>query len=341
MVPSPSSVTPEEFATPEWEGQEVILRRRLLRSLLTAVVLLGGAGMTIRTSSAIILYKYNLQGSYGLGWYGADYSASPPNTTFALVGVLSLDGKGAITAGSIDYNDAGTVCEGVIAADSTYSVLPDGEGEFDFNIVLKSGTCPITQFKFPISISSLGGSKVARQVSMGAGGGLAANLTGSGLAVLQARNPINLSEKSLHNGYSFSWFGQDFFTTTSPNNGFGAVGAIGFDRKGKILGGSIEYNDAGMTCRAGGLSGVDGLSGAGLSGSYTVGADGEAVINLQIVGATGTCPLTSFVMSAVLSDIQSSGTAGRIQFLSVSAAGSPNVVVSGTGIKVGRFVLNK
>jgi hypothetical protein len=346
MVPSPSSVTREEFATPEWEGREVILKRRLLRSLLTAVVLLGGAGMTIRTSSAIILYKFNLQGTYGIGWYGADYSTSPPNSTFALAGVLSLDGLGGITVGSITYNDAGTVCDAVIAGGSTYSVLPDGEGEFILNITPKSGTCPITQFEFPIAISNVGGSKVARRVSIGAGGGLAANLTGSGVAVLQARNPINLSEKSLHNGYSFSWFGHDFLTTASPNNGFGAVGEIGFSRNGEILGGSIAYNDGGMTCRAGGLSGVDGLSGAGLSGSYTVGGDGEALINLKIVGAAAPCPLTSFVMSAALSDIGSSGTAQRIQFLSVSAAGpnnpsSPNVVISGTAIKVGRYVLKK
>lgn len=326
----------------------MILRRRLLRSLLTAVVLLGGAGMTIRTSSAIILYRFNLQGTYGLSWYGADYSASPPNSTFALVGVLSLDGLGTITAGSITYNDAGTVCEGVITDGSKYSVLPDGEGEFDINIALKSGTCPITQFAFPISISSVGGSKVARRVSMGAGQNLAANLTGSGLAILQARKAVRLSEGSLHNGYSFSWFGHDFLTTTSPNNGFGAVGAIGFSRNGTILGGSIAYNDGGMVCRAGGLSGKDGLSGAGLAGSYTVSNDGEAIINLEIVGPQdpGTCPLTSFAMTAALSDIQSSGTAGRIQFLSASAAGpgnpdSPNVVVSGTAIKVGRFVLNK
>jgi hypothetical protein len=321
-------------------------RRRLLRSLLTAVVLLGGAGMTIRASSAIELFKFNLQGTYGISWYGADYSASPPNSTFALVGVLSLDGKGGITAGSITYNDAGTVCDAVIAGGSTYSVLPDGQGEFILNIALRSGACPITQFEFPIAISNVGGSKVARRVSLGAGGDLAANLTGSGLAMLQARKPIKLSEGSIHNGYSFSWFGHDFLTTASPNNAFGAVGEIGFSRNGEILGGSIAYNDGGMTCRAGGLSGVGGLSGAGLSGSYTVLGDGEALINLKIVGDVGPCPLTSFVMAAVLSDIGSSGTAQRIQFLSASAAGpnnasSPNVVISGTAIKVGRFVLNK
>ena len=317
----------------------MILRRRLLRPLLTAVVLLGGAAVTIRASSAIELFKFNLQGSYGLGWYGADYSGSPPNSTFALVGVLSLDGKGAITAGSITYNDAGTVCEGVVTDGSTYRVLPDGEGAFNFNIVLKSGTCPITHFEFPIAISNLGGSRVARRVSMGAGGGLAANLTGSGLALLQARKPITLSNASLHNGYSFSWFGHDFFTTTSPNNGFGAVGEIGFGRNGEIRGGSIVYNDGGMICSAGQTS-------AGLSGGYTVRADGEALINLVIVGATGTCPLTSFVMAAALSDIGSSGTARRIQFVSASAAlqgntGIPNLVVSGIAVKVGRFVLNK
>jgi hypothetical protein len=330
---------------PEWEGRQVILRRRRLRSLLAAVVLLGGAGMTIRASSAIELFAFNLQGSYTLGWYGADLSAPPRKSAFALVGVLSLDGKRAITAGSITYNDAGTYCEGVVTEGGKYSILPDGEGELNFNIAVTSGTCPITQFEFPISIANMGGSKVARSVSMGAGGGLAANLTGSGLALLQASNPITLADGSLHNGYSFSWFGHDFFTVTSGNNAFGAVGAIGFD-KGKILGGSIAYNDGGAICRAGGLSGVGGLSGAGLSGSYTVGADGEALINLEIVGATGTCPLTSFVLTAVLSDIGSSGSAHTIQFLSASAAGpdnagSPKVVVSGTAIKVGRFILNQ
>ena len=326
----------------------MILKRRLLRSLLTAVVLLGGAGLTIRPASAIELFRFNLQGTYGLSWYGADYSVSP-NSTFALVGVLSLDGLGGITKGSISYNDAGTVCEGlIVAASKAYSVLPDGEGDLDINIALKSGTCPITEFDFPISISSVGGSKVARRVSSGAGQNLAANLTGSGLAILQSRKPVTLSDGGLHNGYSFSWFGHDFLTTASPNNGFGAVGAIGFSRNGTVLGGSIAYNDGGMVCRAGGLSGKDGLSGAGLAGTYTVHNDGEAVINLEIVGAQdpATCPLTSFVMDAALSDVQSSGTAGRIQFLSASAAGpnnpgSPNVVISGEAIKVGRFVLNK
>ena len=337
-------MTRDEFATLEWEGQEVILRRRLLRSLLTAVVLLGGGGMTIRASSAIELFRYNVAGSYTLSWYGADFSASPRKSDFALVGVLSFDGRGAITTGSITYNDAGTVCQGAITTGSKYNILPDGQGYFKFNIVLTSGTCPITEFDFPVAIANLGGSKVARQVSMGAGGGLAANLAGSGLALLQASNPVTLSDMSLHDGYSFSWFGQDFLTTNSGNNRFGAVGAIGFSGKGRILGGSISYNDGGMNCIAGGLSGEGGLSGAGLSGRYTVGADGEVLINLEVVGAVGNCPLNSFVMAGVLSGIGSSGTAQQIQFLSASAAGpsdkgSPKVVVSGTATKVGRGLL--
>ena len=323
----------------------MILRRRVLRSLVAAVVLLAGAGMTIHAASALILYRFNVQGSYALSWYGTDLSASPRKSAFALVGVLSFDGHSAITAGSITYNDAGTYCEGGIAEAGKYNILPDGEGWFIFDIVLTSGTCPITHFEFPVSISNLGGSKIARQISIGAGGGLPANLTGSGLAVLQGANSNTLSDDSLHNGYSFSWFGHDFSTTDSGNNGFGAVGAIGF-RKGKILGGSISYNDGGMTCRAGGQSGVGGLSGAGLSGSYTVGADGQALINLQVVGEVGDCPLTSFVIAAVLSDIGSSGSAQKIQFLSASGAGpgnnsSPKVVFSGTAIKVGRYVLNQ
>lgn len=322
----------------------MILRRRLLKPLLTAVVLLGGAGMTIRASSAIELFRFNLQGRYALGWYGADLSAPPSESAFALVGVLSFDGKGAIEAHSIiTYNDAGTYCEGVTSEGAKYNILPDGEGWAIFDIALTSGTCPITHFEFPISISNVGGGKIARRVSMGAGGGLAANLTGSGLAVLQGSSPVTLSDGSLRNGYSFSWFGHDFSTMASGNNEFGAVGAIGF-KNGKILGGSITYNDGGSICRAGGLSGVDGLSGAGLTGSYTVGAHGHTLINLEIVGTAGTCPLTSFVISAVLSDIGSGGSANMIQFLSASAsgpgnAGSPKVVLSGTAIKVGRYVL--
>lgn len=323
----------------------MILRRRLLRSVLTAVVLLGGAGMTIRASSAIELFRFNLQGRYAFGWYGADLSAPPGASAFALVGVLSFDGKGAIAAHSIiTYNDAGTYCEGVTTEGAKYNILPDGEGWAIFDIALTSGICPITHFEFPISISNVGGSKIARRVSMGAGGGLAANLTGSGLAALQGSD-LTLSDGSLRNGYSFSWFGHDFSIMTSGNNEFGAVGAIGF-KNGKILGGSIAYNDGGSICRAGGLSGVDGLSGAGLTGSYNVGAHGHVLLNLEIVGAAGTCPLTSFVISAVLSDIGSSGSANTIQFLSASAAGpgnpsSPKVVVSGTAIKVGRYVLEE
>jgi hypothetical protein len=310
---------------------EVILKIRALRSLVTALVLLAGAGMTMRAARAIELFRFNVQGNYALSWYGADYSASPRKSAFALVGILSFDGKMSITAGSINYNDAGVYCEGGIAQPGKYNILPDGQGWFIFDIVLTSGTCPITHFEFPVAITNVGGSKLARRISFGAGGGLPATLTGSGLAVLQGGNPMTLSDESLHNGFSFSWFGHDFLTTTSGSNGFGAVGEIDF-RKGKITSGSIAYNDGGMICSA------------GLSGGYTVGADGGAVINLKLVGAAGNCPLTEFAMTAALSEIGSSGSAQTIQFLSASArapgsTGSRKVVVSGTAVKVGKFTV--
>jgi hypothetical protein len=322
---------------PTMEGQEVILRGRVLRSLLTAVILLVGAGMTIRDSSAIEMFPFNLDGNYVLSWYGDDASASPPNSTFALGGVLFLNGKREITAGSITYNDAGTVCEGAIADAGVYNILPDGQGKFTFKIVRKSGSCPIKHFVLPVAISNLGGSMFARSFSIGPGVDRAANLVGSGQAVLQADESIKLSDKSVNDAYAFSWFGHDL-TSASPNNSFGAVGEIGFDQKGRILGGSITYNDGGNICSAGAVS----SGGAGLSGSYSVQSGGEALINLKVVGATGTCPFTSFVMAAALSDIDDSkGTAGRIQFISTSADGSPDVVVSGFAVNVGRFKPNK
>ena len=321
------------------EGREVILRGFALRSLLTAVILLGGAAATIRDAGALELFGYNLKGSYGISWYGADSLASQPNSTFALVGVLHLNGHSKVNAGSITYNDAGTVCVGTVnTGSSTYGVLPDGQGQMTLDIVHSSGTCPITHFAFPIAISDLGGSKIARGFSVGPGVDTAVNLTGSGLALLQSATAVTLSDKSFHSGYSFSWFGHDF-TSASPNNGFGAAGEIGFDHNGQILGGSITYNDGGAICSSGAISNGNG---AGLSGSYSVNANGTATINLKVVGGTGTCPLTTIVMAAALSDIdESGGTAGRIQFLSVAAgphgSTSPDIIVSGFAIKVGRF----
>jgi len=94
-----------------------------------------------------------------------------------------------------------------------------------------------------------------------------------GFGPLQARaaNPFSLSVANVSGSYSFRFSGQDLiFNLSRDAHQIAAVGVFAADGRGKIIGGSLRYNDGGNIC------------GFRLTGGiYTVSADGEGVLSLQ------------------------------------------------------------
>ena len=95
-----------------------------------------------------------------------------------------------------------------------------------------------------------------------------------GFGPLQARaaNLFALSEANVSGSYSFRFSGQDLIFNSSGNaNQIAGVGVFVADGRGKIIGGSLTYNDGGNVC-------VFRLTEAG---GYRVSAGGEGSLTLQ------------------------------------------------------------
>ena len=94
----------------------------------------------------------NLKGNYGFRFSGTDYATS--GKQIVATGVFFADGAGNITGkGSITYNDGGAICTGT-TINSTYTVVPDGEGILNLQYAL-SGACPLGPlFTFAIALAN-------------------------------------------------------------------------------------------------------------------------------------------------------------------------------------------
>ncbi|HLM82032.1 MAG TPA: hypothetical protein VK302_15610 [Terriglobales bacterium] len=196
----------------------------------------------------------SLNGTYVLSVSGTDFR-SGGGSFFAIVGTIKADGKGNITGGTVDINDANLPSPGVFQetlSATTYSITSDGRGT---SKLLTS----VGDFGLDFVLTSTGHGLVTRFDIAG---------TGSGTLDLQG----SASQSSL-GSLAFSLAGAD-----SGGNSMGTVGAFTLNPStGAIASGTQDFNDNGS-------SAASGLTGLPFTGGSLVLASG---------GTTGTAVLTT------------------------------------------------
>ena len=240
--------------------------RRLLMALtaIASVLLIAscGSSSSAPTPNRGSFNDGSLNGTYVLSVSGTDFR-SGGRSFFAIVGTIKTDGKGNITGGTVDINNANLGGTGVFQetlSPSTYSITSDGRGTG--KLVTSVG-----DFGLDFVLTSTGHGLVTRFDIAG---------TGSGTLDLQT----STSQSSL-GSFAFSLAGWD-----SGNNPLGTVGAFTLNPStGAITSGTQDFNDNGS-------SAASGLTGLPLTGGSLVlasgGTQGTAVLTTSsIFGSLG------------------------------------------------------
>jgi hypothetical protein len=186
----------------------------------------GSSGSGVPTPNGGGFNNGNLSGTYVLSISGTDFHpSSGTESFFAIVGTITADGKGNITGGTVDINDANLGGTGVFLAQpvgrSTYNITSDGRGtaklptaEGDFGVVFV--------------LTSNGHGLITRFDPFG---------SGSGTLDLQG----SASQSSL-GSLAFSLAGTD-----STGNPLGTVGAFTLNSSGSVTSGAEDFNDNGSS----------------------------------------------------------------------------------------------
>lgn len=172
----------------------------------------------------------NLSGTYVFSASGYDFNGDP----YAMVGTLIANGKGGITGGTVDINDAGfpgnssgaiaPVANAAISGSSSYSVTVDGRG----TATLGTST-PFNTIKLAFVLTSSSQGLITEFDDTG---------SGSGTLDLQT---AGVTQSSLAGSYALSFSGVD----QGGNGTLATVGAFTIDANGNITTGVEDFNDNG------------------------------------------------------------------------------------------------
>ena len=218
--------------------------RRLLMALATiaGILLLAGCGSSSSapTPNSGGFNDGSLNNTYVLSISGTDFHpSSNTESFFAIVGTITADGKGNITGGTVDINDANLGGTGVFLAQpvgrSTYSITSDGRG---------TAKLPTAEGNFGVVfvLTSNGHGLITRFDPFG---------SGSGTLDLQG----SASQSSL-GSLAFSLAGTD-----AGGNPLGTVGAFALNSSGAVTSGTEDFNDNGSSTGTAGLAGLPLTSG--------------------------------------------------------------------------------
>jgi hypothetical protein len=229
----------------------------LLLALSTVAFLIACGGGSSKTNPVAPpsggISDSNLNGTYVFSVAGTDATGAP----YAMVGTLTANSSGGITAGTFDINDAnttefpnGSLANQAISSGSTYHVSVDGRGQATLKTSI-SGFTPVLDFV----LSSNSAGQVTEFDSFA---------TGSGTLDLQAANTTPTGS------YAFSLSGA---------SASGASATVGnFTLAGTTLTGADDLNEASLLNYAGST----------LTGSLALGPSSTPATTLTVVNAGNT-----------------------------------------------------
>lgn len=200
---------------------------RLLMTLavISGLFLTAGCGSSSKTATNPQGFSVaSLNGTYVISVSGTDVNTTASTASFfAIVGTITTDGKGNITGGTVDINDADLGGSGVFTGQavsaSTYSVGQDGRTTA--NLVTPEGT-----FGLDFVLSSSRHGLLSRFDSAGSGSGTI-DIQGS-------------ASQSALTSLAFTLSGWD-----SNGNPLGTVGAFTLNSSGDVTSGTQDFNDNG------------------------------------------------------------------------------------------------
>ena len=225
--------------------------RRLLMALtaIASILFIASCGSSSNGAPTPNIGGFNngnLNGTYVLSISGTDFHpSSDTGSFFAIVGTITADGKGNITAGTVDINDANLGGTGVFLAQpvgrSTYNITSDGRG---------TAKLPTAKGNFGVVfvLTSNGHGLITRFDPFG---------SGSGTLDLQG----SASQSSL-GSLAFSLSGTD-----SGGNPLGTVGAFTLNSSGAVTSGTEDFNDNGSSTGTAGPANLATTSSLVLTGS--------------------------------------------------------------------------
>jgi len=208
----------------------------------------------------------SLNGSYVFSFSGYD-TGFANGSFFAVTGVLSANGSGALTSGSIDIVDPSLGAAFLtsnalvrVPVSGNYNITADGRGSGALNFTVNGSS---VQFGLDFVLSSGAHGLITRFDTSG---------SGSGSIDLQA---TGLTQSSLSGSWTFGLNGVDAGTV----NPLSSVGSLTLDGNGNVTTGIEDLNDDGN---------ASGLQSVALSGSVGAGTPGTARITTSVSGFTTT-----------------------------------------------------
>jgi len=265
----------------------------LIRKLPLLVVLLTLFAFT-NISAAATYTVPNVKGSYS---FLTNRWNTPSGGQGAEIGILNLDGAGAVTSGVMTVMNDGTLILLTVTSGSTYAVSPNGSGSMALNLTGGgiNGTLPVG-----FVLNSVSGS-IAKSLQL-----LELDSTKQSGVLAGTANLISLSGPAtaakLKGTYSILL---NWWTNPAPQQAL--VGAIKFDGVSKV---TLSFTDRPGFALA--------TMGTG-SGTYSVNPHGSGSINLTL--SNGTIMQFDLVMNS----IAGTSVAKGIQLLDVTDPSNPSV----------------
>lgn len=213
-----------------------------------------------------------LSGGYALLLKGFDSSGNP-----ALVGgVLTFNGSGSVTAGTLDMNLNSGVQTGINVSSGTFSVGSDHRG--CMSLTTSSATNPTQTYRFSLGSISGGVASTGHMINFDSGGPFT-----TGILRKQSGGPF--SNASVNGSFAFG--GSSIQNTAQGGGKFGFAGVITFNGSGGITGGSEDINQNGI------LDGnpantpwpASAINFMSAGSSYSIAANGRGTLTIQITAS--------------------------------------------------------
>jgi len=233
----------------------------------------NGVGFTVATTACTSGGSESLlSGGYAFMLKGFDGAGDPA----LVIGALTFDGAGTITAGSVDMNLNSGVESNLAVTSGTYGVGKDQRG--CMVITTAKGT---QNYRFSVGNITGGVASTGHVIDFDKAGPFTA-----GTLRKQSGGPF--SNASASGSYVFggsSW--QNPADCASPCK-FGIIGVIGFDGKGGVSGGSVDINQNGVVDgNAANTTWPASPTSIDAGGTYSVSANGRATLTFTFGGGAG------------------------------------------------------